>query len=295
MAFQRALLVNKMNTENKIWVNGELLPADDAKISPLDRGFTLGDGLFETMRVRGGEIVRFEEHLARLRQGAHVIALSLPWTKKKLRAAASQTLEANGLQDAFLRLTLTRGVPSVRGLLPGEKTTQPSLVIQCGEFHGYPPHLYQRGMWAIISSVRRNEHSPLANIKSLNYLDNILARQEAARKGADEALMLNTAGALVCASAANLFFVQGEQLITPSSSAGALPGTMRAYVIEALAPSLGLKALEDALLPNEIENMDEAFLTNALMGVMPLTKINGKNIGLGKPGRVTLGLREMLW
>ncbi len=281
-----------MDAKNKIWVNGKLLPDDVASISPLDRGFTLGDGLFETMRVRDGEIVRLEKHLARLRQGAEVIVLSLPWMDAELEKAISETFEANQLEDAFLRLTVSRGVPSVRGLLPEKNLANTSLVIQCGEFHGYPAELYQRGMRAIISSIRRNEYSPLANVKSLNYLDNILARQEAADQDADEALMLNTAGELVCAGAANLFFVQGENLLTPPLSAGALAGTMRAHVINELAPTRGLAVAEQSISLAEISKMDEAFLTNALMGVMPLVSVDGEDVG--KPGEITLTLGKLL-
>ncbi len=283
-----------MDAKSKIWVNGELLPVGEASISSLDRGFTLGDGLFETMRVRDGEIVRLEKHLARLRQGADVIALSLPWTDDDLGKEILQTLEINQMQDAFVRLTMSRGVPSERGLLPDKEATNPSLVIQCGEFHGYPAELYQRGMRAIISAVRRNEHSPLANVKSLNYLDNILARQEVAEKGADDALMLNTAGNIACASAANIFFVKDGTLITPPLSDGALPGTMRAYVMNELVPKHGLAVIERSIFPSEKFDMDEAFLTNALMGVMPLVSVDGQNIGLGEPGETTLAFRKLL-
>ncbi len=283
-----------MDARNKIWVDGELLPVGEASISSLDRGFTLGDGLFETMRVRDGKIVRLEKHLARLRQGADVIALSLPWTDDDLGKAILQTLEINQLQDAFVRLTISRGVPSERGLLPDKEATNPSLVIRCGKFHGYPAELYQRGMRAIISAVRRNEHSPLANVKSLNYLDNILARQEVAEKGADDALMLNTAGNIACASAANIFFVKDGTLITPPLSDGALPGTMRAYVMNELVPKHGLAVIERSIFPSEKFDMDEAFLTNALMGVMPLVSVDGQNIGLGEPGETTLAFRKLL-
>ncbi len=282
-----------MSAEKKIWLNGELLPYEAAWINPLDRCFALGDGVFETIRVRGGEILRLERHLARLRRGAKVIGLSLPRRDAELEEAALQTLKANRLEDAFMRLTLSRGVPNVRGLLP-DKNAAPSLVIQCGAFHGYPAELYQRGVCAIISSIRRNEYSPLANIKSLNYLDNILARQEARALGVDDALMLNTAGALICASAANLFFVQGKTLFTAPLSAGALPGTLRAHVIEVLAPALGLQIVERAMLPSEITAMDEVFLTNALMGIMPLTHIDKRPIKNGDPGLVTIDLNDAL-
>ncbi|MBT7324455.1 MAG: hypothetical protein HN855_04790 [Anaerolineae bacterium] len=283
-----------MSAEKKIWVNGKLLSYPDATISPLDRGFTLGDGLFETMRVHQGEIIRLSKHLTRLRRGAKVIALPLPWSDAEFAQAVLQTLDVNHLQDAFIRLTVSRGVPSKRGLLMDEATTKPSLIIQCGEFFGYPIALYERGVHAIISTIRRNEHSPLANIKSLNYLDNILARREADAQGADDALLLNTAGELACASAANLFFVQDKNLITPPLSAGVLPGTMRNFVMREIAPRNGLIVQERRIKPNEIEKMDEAFLTNTLMGIMPLTSIDGQFVKSGKPGFVTSSLRKIL-
>lgn len=275
--------------DKKLWLNDNVISYDAARIDPRDRGFTLGDGLFETMRVRDGNVLRLESHFARLRNGADVIGLSLPWTDEELKEAIYKTLLANELQEAYVRLTVSRGVPSVRGLLP-DQNAKPTLLIQAEHFAGYLPELYERGMNAIISSIRRNEFSPLANIKSLNYLDNILVRQESAEKGADDVLMLNTAGNIACASAANIFFVKGDTLITPPLSDGALPGTMRAHVINEFATKHGLAVVERNISPAEIADMDEAFLTNALMGVMPLVRVNGLVIGTGKIGSVTLSL-----
>ncbi len=277
--------------DKKLWLNGNLLSYDDAHIDPRDRGFTLGDGLFETMRVRTGKVMRLGRHLARLRNGAEVINLALPWTNDELQETIYQTLRANQLYDAFVRLTVSRGVPGVRGLLP-DRSTIPTLLIQTEHFSGYPAELYQRGMNVITSSVRRNEFSPLANIKSLNYLDNILARQEAAEKGADEALLLNTKGNVVCASAANIFFVQDDVLITPPLRDGALPGTVRELVLKESAKKHGLDVVERSISPDEISQIDEAFLTNALMGIMPLTSIDNRPVGSGDPGYITLRLQR---
>lgn len=290
--------------DQKLWLNDGLISYNAARINPRDRGFTLGDGLFETMRVREGKILHLERHLARLRHGTDVIALSLPWTDAELAEAIAQTLTANDLQEAYVRLTVSRGVPSLRGLLP-DQNAKLTLLIQAEHFTGYPAELYQRGMRVITSSIRRNECSPLANIKSLNYLDNILARQEAMKKGADDALMLNTAGNIACASAANIFFVKGDRLITPPLSDGALPGTMRAYVfsrVQSLQTSAfktqnlevldSIHNVERSVSPAEIYQMDEAFLTNALMGVMPLVSVEGEILGAGKPGKITLSLAE---
>ncbi len=280
-----------------IWINGSLVPADKARLDPRDRGFTLGDGLFETMRARGGSVPLIERHLARLRAGAVEIGLPLPWEDGELSEAVSRTLAAGGLADAAVRLTVSRGVPQQRGLLP-DPEPRPSLVIQAHPFGGYPDHLYERGMHAITSAIPRNERSPLANVKSLSYLENVLARREAAERRADEALLRNTSGDLACASAANLFLVLGDELVTPDLGSGALPGTVRDLVLAELAPRLGLSVSERAVCPEEMEAAGEAFLTSALLGVMPLTRVDGLSIEAGTPGPASLALRrklERLW
>lgn len=278
----------------KLWLNGALLAYDVARIDPRDRGFTLGDGLFETIRVRQGAILRLSRHLARLRNGASVLALALQWTDAEIENAILNTLKTNLLKNAVVRLTVSRGVPKVRGLLPDPNAENPTMVVQAESFTGYPVALYQHGVHAVTSTVRRNESSPLANIKSLNYLDNILARQEAAAQGADDALLLNTKGNIVCASAANIFFVQNDVLFTPPLHDGALPGTMREHLLKELAPEYGLNVVERSVSPNKISQMDEAFLTNALMGVMPLAKIDNFLINAGDPGNLTLALMAIL-
>lgn len=278
--------------DKKLWLNDKLLSYDDAHIDSCDRGFTLGDGLFETMRVCAGKVVRLEKHLARLQNGSDVIGLALPWKNDELHEAICQTLRANQLENAFVRLTVSRGVPSVRGLLPDAENANPSLVIQAGQFDGYPPELYQRGVNAIVSSIRRNEYSPLANIKSLNYLDSILAKQEAADMGADDALLLNTTGNVACASAANIFFVKGKTLLTPPLNDGALPGTMRAHVTNDIGPKHGLAVIEQSVFSADIFEMDEAFLTNALIGIMPLVSVDRRTVGSGRPGCITLVLNK---
>ncbi len=154
-----------MNIDKKLWVNGELAPYDSAILNPRDRGFTLGDGIFETIRVRQGEIIRITQHLARLGEGAEAIGLALLWTDAEIQQAIQETLVANQLKDAYLRLTLSRGVPTQRGLLPDEKNAKPLFIIQAESFTGYPAELYQRGMRVVASSIRRNEYSPLAQFK----------------------------------------------------------------------------------------------------------------------------------
>ena len=262
----------------KLWVNGRLLPEGDAVVDARDRGWTLGDGLFETLRVVHGVVVRLDAHLLRLRGGARVIGLPVSWSDAELSGAIAQTLQANGLEEAVVRLTASRGVPTVRGLLPAGDA-QPTLVVHAQLFGGYEAALYQRGMRAVTSDIRRNEHSPTSNIKSLSYLDNILARQGAAQQGADEALLCNTAGELACASAANVFVVVDGVLLTPPLRSGALPGTVRGALLS-LAPQLGIRAEERVLYPVVFRQASEAFLTNALVGVMPLSSVDEQGIGV---------------
>lgn len=282
-----------MSDDGVLGVNGRLVPAGAPALDPRDRGFALGDGLFETMRARAGVIPWIDRHLARLRTGAAVLSIPLPWTDAELVAHIEEVLQANRLAAAAVRLTVSRGVPSRRGLLP-EPGATPSLVVHAQPFPGYPAELHRRGMRVVTSRVRRNEHSPLAAIKSLSYLDQVLARQEAAAPGADEALLWNTAGDLVCASAANLFLIRDGRLLTPSVTSGALPGIARGLVLTEIAPRLGLAVAEQAVQPAEMGEAEEAFLTSALLGVMPLVAVDRVPIGRGRPGAVTRRLAKTL-
>jgi branched-chain amino acid aminotransferase len=274
-----------------LWVNGRLVPAGEARLDPRDRGYTLGDGLFETMRARDGALPWINRHLARMRAGAAVLGLPLP-ADDELESAIRQTLAVNDLSEAVVRLTVSRGVPTERGLLP-DPEPKVSVVVHARPFAGYPAELYERGMRAITSRIPRNEYSPLANIKSLSYLENALTRREAAERGADEALLLNISGNLACASAANLFLVLGDSLVTPDLASGVLPGTMRELVLGELAPQAGLSLDERPIRPGELATAHEAFLTSTLLGIMPLTHVDGRQVGEGTPGPVAreLGAR----
>ena len=269
-----------------IYLNGELLPDDEACISPADRGLLLGDGLFETMRVYQGDIFRVDAHLERLLAGADFLGIPVPVVGEGLPQALSRTLAANGLarSDASLRLTLTRGT-GPRGLLP-PPNAQPTLLITATPLGAttFSPAT------AIIAGPRRNEYSPLSNLKTLNFLDNILARREAAEAGADEALLLNTAGNLAEASAANLFAVFEGVLHTPPLSDGVLPGITRAVVLE-LAQGLDIPVVEASLAPGQLFTAEEAFFTNSLIGIRPLVKVNARAIGTGKLGNLTLAIK----
>jgi len=243
----------------KVHLNGILQEADAARIDPADRGLTLGDGLFETLQAKDGRVLRLEAHLDRLARGAEVIGLPLP--DMDLEAALADTLAANGLSDGVLRLTLTRGV-GPRGVLP-PLAPQPTVLITAAPLPPPAPAACLIGA----SVTRRNELSPLAAIKSLNYLDNILARQEAARRGADDAVLLNTMERVAETSIANIFAVLDGRLITPPVSEGALPGVMRAAV-------LALEGIERAFTLQELMQADEVFLTSAL-SIRPVREVEG--------------------
>ena len=259
------------------WLNGRLLEDGTAAIDPGDRGFTLGDGLFETIRASGGSACHLDRHFARLRRGAAVLDLPVPWADEAIAEAIAEVLAANRLTDAAIRVTLSRG-PGARGVPPPAQPT-PTLLITAAAAAPAGPAV------AIIATVtRRNQASPLSQIKSLNYLDNILARLEAARLGANEALLLNTVGRVVESSAANLFVVLDGVLTTPPIEDGPLPGIMRGLLIERCG------AVERSLTPDLLFAAESAFLSSSL-GLRPLVMVNGRRIGgLGAGAAVVAGL-----
>ncbi|WP_024279397.1 aminodeoxychorismate lyase [Xanthobacter sp. 126] len=244
----------------KLFLGTGLVDEAEATVSPFDRGFTLGDGLFETLRVKGGRVQRIEAHLARLAAGAGVLGMPLP--SLDLAEALAQTADANGLSDGVLRLTLTRGT-GPRGVLPPAEP-KPTLVITAAPLS--PPLPAAR--LVIAQGTRRNDRSPLAQVKSLNYLDGILARQEASRRGADDAILLNTRDGVAETSIANLFVVIDGVLVTPPLSEGVLPGVMRAEVIAA-------GARERPLTVEDLASAEEILLTSAL-GIRSVASLEGR-------------------
>jgi len=271
-----------------VWINGTVQSADQARCWCLDRGLLYGDGLFETMLACQGTIFRLKAHLDRLEAGAQILRIKLPLSQQQLRKAVQTTVNQSHLQSAYVRLTLTRGV----GGRPSQlEDSSPSTMIWVRELGGYPQQLYERGMSAILATTRRNEHSVLSRIKSLNYLDNLLARAEAEQAGADEAIMLNTAGMIAEASASNLFIVKNGRLLTPPVEAGLLPGITRACVMQ-LTRTQGIDLTQRPLSLDELRQAQEAFLTNSLMGVMPLTRFQDQPIGSGKVGDLTQIIAE---
>ena len=266
----------------KVFWGGQLVAASKARVDFVDRGLTLGDGLFETIAVRDGRAARLHAHLIRLRDGADIIGLKVPLGDQELSAALQDVIDANGISEGILRLTLTRG-PAPRGLLP-PVPAQPSLLITGAT----QDETMAKGVNAVIATVtRRNEHSPLSGIKTIGFLDEILAAREAALRGADEALLLNSSGNLAEATVANLFLVIDGGTVTPPVIDGALPGVMRAEVIKVLA------AAERTLKPADLAIASEAFLTNSL-GIKPLIMVDGAPIGDGKSGPVTAKAQKIV-
>ena len=268
-----------------IFCNGALWPAERLPLSANDRGLLLGDGVFETLRVYAGKPFALDLHLSLLTAGARALAIPLPdWD---IEAAVAETLAGNGLDsaNASLRITLTRG-PGPRGLLPPSEP-KPSLLVNAAELRDTEAN---RPVTAILASLRRNETSPLSRLKTLNYLENVLARQEAAAAGAEEALLQNIAGRLTGASAANLFLVKESTLLTPPEKEGLRAGVTRGVVM-ALAADLGAAVRELPLTLEDLELADEAFLTNSLIEIRPLVAVAGKVIGDGQAGQLTRSLR----
>lgn len=265
-----------------VWLDGRLLPAAEARIDPADRGLLLGDGLFETMLARAGAALRLDAHLARLRAGAAVLRIDPLPTDADIAAALDAVLRANGLADAALRLTVTRG-PAGRGL-PPPNDARPTVLAAAAPLPAPPAP----ARVIIARTTRRNERSALSGVKSLNRLDDVLARVEAAERGADDGLLLNGAGFLVESTVANLFVVIDGELATPPLSDGALPGTVRAVLIADHG------AVERQLTEADLGIAEEAFLTNAL-GLRPVIACDGRRVGSGAPGPVARRLSELLF
>jgi len=262
-----------------VWLNGELTDEREARIDSRDRGFLLGDALFETLLARRGRIAFLDAHVIRLAAGANILGIPMPVSTGLLAVACEMLLEANGLLQAprvAIRITLSRG-PGPRGLVPPENPV-PTLLISAVESPEPAASLT-----AIVATPRRNALSPVSRLKAVAYIDNVLAREEARARGAEEALMLDTTGHLSCASVANVFLWEGERLVTPAEECGILPGVTRAAVIE-LAERLGVEIVEDMIMPQRLVHANGIFLTNSLMGLMPLSRIETREL---PPHRMT--------
>ena len=272
-----------------IYLNNKLVPRFEAKLSPFDHGFLYGYGLFETMRAYNGHIFRLDSHLTRLRCSAVSIGLthSILTTengKQSLKAACVATLEANKLEDARLRLTVSAGEGDMTP--DPNKCSSPTVLVTARELTPIPPEKYDTGFRAALSSLRRNSQSPLSRLKSTCYIENILARMTARAAGCDEAILLNEQGYLAEGSTTNIFLVVNGELITPSLESGVLAGITREAVLE-IASAANIKTLERQVGLEELIEAEEAFITNSILEIMPLTWFEDKPIGTGKPGQLT--------
>jgi branched-chain amino acid aminotransferase len=274
----------------KIFIDGKFYSERDAKISVFDHGLLYGDGIFEGIRAYNGRVFKLKEHIDRLFYSAKAILLEIPMSPGKISEAVLETCRKNKLRDGYIRLVVTRGVGSL-GLNP-KSCKKPSVIIIADKIQLYPPEFYQRGLDIITVPTTRNLHSALnPAIKSLNYLNNILAKIEANNGGCEEAVMLNAEGFVAECTGDNLFIVKNGELFTPPLSAGALYGITRQTVIE-LAQETGLKVSEPNLTRYDLFNADECFLTGTGAEIVPVVKIDGRIIGSGKPGKITRKLVE---
>lgn len=273
-----------------VYFDGELVPKEEAKVSVYDHGLLYGDGVFEGIRSYNGKVFRLEQHLDRLYNSAQAIALKIPLSQEEIKEAVLKTLRANKLRDAYIRLVVTRGIGDL-GLDP-RKCPKPTVFIITDKIKLYPEEFYRNGLEVIVTKTKRNIKEALnPEIKSLNYLNNILARIEVNRANMAEGIMTNIEGYVAEATADNVFIVKNKEVITPPTEMGALRGITRGAVLE-IAESLGIRTNEKPFTVKELYEAVECFLTGTAAEVIPVVKVDGKDIGNGKPGEITLNLRE---
>jgi branched-chain amino acid aminotransferase len=274
----------------KVYINGKLYDKADAKISVYDHGLLYGDGVFEGIRVYEGKVFRLREHVDRLYDSARGIKLEIPMSREQMAEAITSTVQANNKRNGYIRALVTRGAGSL-GLDP-RKTADPQVVIIVDDISMYPPELYENGMEIVTVSTIRNHPNALSpRIKSLNYLNNIMAKMEAIQSGCLEALMLNHEGQVAECTGDNIFIVKRGVLKTPPTDAGILEGVTRNTVLEA-ARAANIPVQETALTRLDVHTADECFLTGTAAEVIPVVKCDGRLIGNGKPGPITKQLRD---
>jgi len=268
----------------KIYLDGKFVDKADAKISVFDHGLLYGDGVFEGIRLYSGNVFRLEEHLERLEYSAKAILLDLPWSRKEISDATCETCRQNNLKDGYIRLVVTRGVGDL-GLSPW-LCAKPSIIIIADKINLYPREVYEKGMDIVTVPTRRlNPAAFSPAVKSLNYLNNILAKIEARQFGVQEAIMLNDQGYVAECTGDNIFMIHKGVILTPASSQGALKGITRGAIID-VAAALGIPFREENLTRYDIWNADEAFLTGTAAEAVPVVKLDGRVIGAGKPGPI---------
>ena len=271
--------------ELTIYLDGKFVPQAEAKVSVFDHGLLYGDGIFEGIRFYNGRIFRLDEHTDRLWDSARSICLEIPMSKEAMNEALLETVRRNGLRDGYIRQIVTRGIGNL-GLNPAQ-CEKPSVIIIATSIALYPEEAYRNGLVVVTCATRRMGAAQLnPAVKSLNYLNNVMARIEANLAKADEALMLNEQGNVAECTADNVFIIKKGQMFTPPIAAGALRGITRAVAIE-VAEELGLKVTETDITRHDVFVADECFLTGTAAEVIPVVKADGRPIGTGKPGPLT--------
>lgn len=266
-----------------VYLNGEFVPSAEAKISVFDHGFLYGDGLFETMRSYHGKIFLLDEHIERLFASARLMEIDMPWSCAQLKSILDQLMELNGL-DLYIRLTVSRG-PGPVGIDP-RLCAEPTIVIT-SKVPAVNEHHYTEGASAVFVKTLRNlQGATLPEVKSLNFLNNILAKQETIRAGADEGIMLNYLGQVCEGTVSNIFVVKNQTVLTPPPHVGLLVGITRSCVFK-IAGELGIEYQEVILYEKDILAADEVFYTNSGSGIVPVTKLDNKRVALGIPGQIT--------
>jgi branched-chain amino acid aminotransferase len=276
--------------ERLVYVDGELYKKSEAKVSVFDHGYLYGDGVFEGIRVYNGRIFRCQEHIDRLFCAAKAIMLEIPLSKDEIRDAMSETIRKNGLNDAYVRLVVSRGVGDL-GLSP-TNCGKPTVVIIADTIQLYSDEMYEKGMNVVTAATRRNNPGALdPQIKSLNYLNNIMAKIEANLKGVPEAIMLNPAGIVCECTGDNVFIIKDGQIVTPPIYLGALDGITRKTVMK-IANNLGYEVTEKEFTLFNLYNADECFFTGTAAELIAVTKVDGRVIGSGVRGEVTAKIHE---
>jgi len=274
----------------KVYINGKLLDKEDAAISVYDHGLLYGDGVFEGIRSYAGSVFRLREHLDRLWNSAKAIWLKIPMSKAQMAKAIEDTLSVNGIEEGYIRVLVTRGCGDL-GLDP-DLCKQPQVIIITDRIALYPDEVYRKGLEIITVSTMRNHPAAISpRVKSLNYLNNILAKIEGKQAGCVEALMLNHKGEIAECTGDNIFLVRDGNLLTPPNDAGILEGITRAAVIE-LARDAGIEVFEVALTKHDVYIADECFLTGTAAEVVPVIKVDSRTIGEGTPGPITRDLSQ---
>ncbi|MDN4072694.1 MULTISPECIES: branched-chain-amino-acid transaminase [Fictibacillus] len=277
--------------EQWVYVDGEFVLKEDAKVSVYDHGFLYGDGVFEGIRVYNGNVYRIDEHLKRLFESAQSIMLTIPHTKEELTKIIVETLQKNQYRDAYIRLVISRGRGNL-GLDPFS-CAKPGVIVIAEQLALFPKKLYETGIEIVTVASRRNRADVLSpKVKSLNYLNNILVKIEANLAGVSEALMLNDQGYVAEGSADNVFIVKGNSIKTPPGYLGALEGITRNAILE-IASELGYRVSEEPFTRHDVYVADEVFLTGTAAEVIAVIKVDGRVIGEGVPGKHTNTLLQM--